>query len=64
MEKTHVPAGLTEGSVSAITLHTFRQTAFSGFLLSPSDPAVMDVDDDESATVLSSDRQKRFVPVL
>lgn len=53
-----------EGSVSAITLHTFRQTALTGIVLSPSDTAVTDDDDDEDIKILLRDKQNRFVAVL
>lgn len=53
-----------KGSVSAITRHTFRQTALSGLVPSPSDTAVMDDDDDEGVKGLLRDKQNRFVAVL
>lgn len=62
-----VPAGLMEGSVSAITLQTFRQTVLTGLVLSPSDTVVTDDDDDdedETIKILLRDKQYRFVPVL
>lgn len=62
-EDASVPAGLTEGSVSAIIRHTFRQIALSGLVRSPSGPAVMD-DDADDVKVLLKDKQNRFVPVL
>lgn len=66
-EDTGVPAGLIEDSASAITWHTFRQTALSGLVLSPSDTAVTDDDDDggdEDVMVLLRDKQNMFVAVL